>query len=91
MRQNHELTSVLGKVASYPTNSSLHDRIKAAFGHIDIPRYSLHGDDLVELVSAARQRQDVFIAKRWLTGVTYAAKKKEREREKEIRSEIRTR
>jgi len=33
----------------------------------------LHCDDLVELVGAARQRQDVFVAKRWQAECTYAA------------------
>lgn len=55
----------LKKTNSYPTNSCLHDGIKATFWHINICRHTLFCDYLVELVSATRQRQDMFIAKRW--------------------------
>lgn len=43
------------KIKSYPTNSCLHDGIKATLRQINICRYTLHCDDLVELVCVARQ------------------------------------
>lgn len=63
----------LKKTKSYPTNSRLHDGVKATLWHIDVSRYALPCDYLVELVCAARQRQEVFISKRWQAGWAYRA------------------
>lgn len=52
----------------YPTNSCLHDGIEAGLQQVDIGRNALWCDYLVELVRAARQRQDVLVAKCWQAG-----------------------
>lgn len=52
----------------HPANSRLHDGVKPTLGQVDVRGHALLGDDLVESVRVARQRQHVFVAKRGQTG-----------------------
>lgn len=52
----------------HPANGRLHDGVEATLGQVDVGRHALLRDDLVELVSVARQRQHVFVSKRGQTG-----------------------
>ncbi len=58
---------------SYPANSRLHDGVKATLWHIDICRYTLPCNYLIEPISAARQRQEVFVSKSWQARWAYTA------------------
>lgn len=74
---------------SYPTNSHLHDGIKAALDVIIVCRYMLHGNYLVELGGVARQGQDVFIAKRRHAGYVCTAVIRKKSKPKHQKSKSR--
>ena len=63
---------------AHPTHSRLHDGVEATLGHIDVGGHALLGDDLVELLRAAGQRQHVLVAKRWQAALFHAPGKHRR-------------